>query len=179
MRRLISDILNGACFAALVVATAAHGPRIVSPTTDAAVSSQASAGQTLPHAQTSTQSAAKDRSAERETILARTEETRAPVADTQAASGAEQKSDAAPLSRLPSFSRPEAKTSGGLGAAADGGIDAIVPPIVRQRPVTPPLTITEEPKRKEKIKVKAATGAKSKGNPKQALGATSAEPVRR
>ena len=95
------------------------------------------------------------------------------------ASGDPQKSEAVSLSHLPSFPAidPSArKPSGGLGAAADGGIDAYVPPIVRQRPATPPLkaSVDAKPKAKEKVK-----SAKTKNDAKQAARAVTPASVRR
>ncbi|MFM9845662.1 MAG: hypothetical protein ACKVP3_00695 [Hyphomicrobiaceae bacterium] len=165
IRLLVSDVLNGACFAALIVLAAGQSPKI-------SAGSAVPARDVIERSQSLGQSSAERGSqpAERDRDIAGAEGTdRASAAiETQSmvAGDNPQKSDAVSLSRLPSFMRPELKAAGGLGPAANGGIDAHVPPIVRQRPVTPPLKTEAKPKGKEKVK--AAASAKSKSDAKQA-----------
>jgi hypothetical protein len=179
MRFPASDVLTGACFAALIVLVAGQSPNI---SAGSAVPTQES----VERSQSLVQSSAErvPQLAERERNVASAEESDRPSAAIETASMTAgdnpQKSEVVSLSRLLSFPAidPSArKPSGGLGAAADGGIDAYVAPIARQRPVTPPLKT--EAKSKGKEKVRAAASAKSKSGAKQALGAVTPASVKR
>lgn len=179
MRFLISDVLTGACFAALIVLAAGQAPKI-------SAGSAVPAQDIIERPQSFAQSPAErvPQPAERERNVAGAEESDRPSAAIETASMTAgdnpQKSEVVSLSRLPSFPAidPSARRpSGGLGVAADGGIDAYVPPIVRQRPVTPPLKT--EAKSKGKEKVKAASSAKSKSDAKQASRAVTPASVKR
>jgi hypothetical protein len=179
MRFLASDMLTGACFAALIVLAAGQAPKM---SAGSAVPTQES----IERSQSLVQSSAErvSQPAERERNVADAEESDRPSAAIETASmtvgDTPQKSEVVSLSRLPSFPAidPSArKPSGGLGMAADGGIDAYVPPIVRQRPIMPPLKTDAKSKGKEKVK--AAASAKNKSGAKQALGAVAPTSVKR
>jgi hypothetical protein len=171
MRFLIADALNGACFAAIIVLAAGHAQKVaVGPISGTIVRAQPSAEQSQSLVQPSTQDISQP--AERKRNIAGTGADDRPSAAIETASIAARdnppKSEIVSVSPQPSFTRPEPKASGGLGAAADGGIDAYVAPIVRQRAVTPPLKAGAAGKPKEKVKVKSAASAKTKNGAKQA-----------
>ncbi len=180
MRFLIADALNGACFAAIIVFAAGHAQKItVGPIVGTAVRAQ----EDVKGSQSLVQSSAERglQPAHRERNIADTEVSDRPPAAIETAritaGDSLPKPETASVSRLPSFTRPELKASEGLGAAADGGIDAYVAPIVRQRPVTPPLK--SEAKAKEKVKVRSAAPAKNKSQGKQASRTVTPASVRR
>lgn len=185
MRFLISDALSGVCFAAIIVFAAGQAQKITAlPISGAVVPVQESSERSEPVIQVVAERVPKPEGLGRDFTGA--EESDRPSATIETASitagDNSQKTEAALLSRLPSFPAidPSArKPTGGLGAAADGGIDAYVPPIVRQRPVTPPLKASVEGKPKEKVKVKSAASAKSKTQGKQASRAVTPASVRR
>jgi hypothetical protein len=183
MRFLVSDVLTGACFAAIIVLCADRSPKVgVRPVPGTAIATQESVQRPQPQFQASAERASADQSAIQPGDRVRTDESERPTTAIETASiTAEdpQKLETPSLSRLPSFARPEPKVSGGLGAAADGGIDAYVPPIVRQRPVTPPLAGSVDGKPKGKVKVKAAASAKTKNGAKQASRASKPASVER
>jgi hypothetical protein len=180
MRFLIADALNGACFAAIIVLAAGHAQKItVGPIAGTAVRAQEDVRGSQPLVQSSAERVLLP--ADRDRNVADTEGGDRPSAAIETAritTGDNlPKPQAVSVSRLPSFIRPEPKASEGLGAAADGGIDAYVPPIVRQRPITP--TLKSEAKPKEKVKLKSAAPAKSKSQGKQASRTVTPAPVRR
>lgn len=178
MRFLVSDALSGACFAAIIVFAAGHAPQI-----SGGPASGVPASESVERSQSLVQSSAVRVPQPAERDIARAEEGEQSSATIETASitagDGPQRAEALTLSRLPSFPAldPAArKPSGGLGAAADGGIDAYVPPIVRQRPHTPPLTVTSDAKPKAKEKVKPA---KAKGGSQQASRAVTPASVKR
>lgn len=184
MRFLVSDVLTGACFAAIIVLCADRAPKVgVRPISGTAIATQESVQRPQPQFQASAERASAGQSAIQAGDRVRTDEGERPTTAIETASitagDNPQKLETPSLSRLPSFSRPEPKVSGGLGVAADGGIDAYVPPIVRQRPVTPPLAASVDGKPKGKVKVKAAASAKTKNGAKQASRASKPASVER
>jgi hypothetical protein len=180
MRFLISDALSGACLAAIIVFAAGHAPKITGgPASDATVP----AHEGVERSQSLVQSSAElvPQPATRDIARAEEGEQSSATIETASITGGDgpHGTEALSLARLPSFPAidPTARRpSGGLGAAADGGIDAYVPPIVRQRPHTPPLTVTSDAKPKAKEKVKSA---KTKNSSKQASRTVTPASVRR
>jgi hypothetical protein len=171
MRFLVSDALSGVCIAAIVV-FAAGQPQETTPISGAVVPAQDSTQRSGSVAQRKAERGPEPEDLERTfTGAAEGDRPSTIVTASITAGDTSQKAETASLSRLPSFPAidPSArKPSGGLGAAADGGIDAYVPPIVRQRPVTPPLKASADGKPKQKVKVKSAASAKSRTQGKQA-----------
>ena len=185
MRFLISDALSGACFAAAIVLAAGHTQKITTaPTSRIPALAQENVERSEAVVQSSAESASKPHEPER-TITGTAESNRSSaVIETASITAGDkpQKSEATSFARLPSFPAIDAsarKPSGGLGAAADGGIDAYVPPVVRQRPATPPLKASVEGKPKEKVKVKSAASGKAKTQGKQASRTVTPASVRR
>lgn len=174
MRFLIADALNGACFAAIIVFAAGHAQKIATaPISGAVVPAQESTQRSGSVVQVAAERVPKTEDVERNVTGAEGSDRPSTTIETASITAGDksQKPETASLSRLPSFPAidPSArKPSGGLGAAADGGIDAYVPPIARQRPVTPPLKASVEGRRKEKVKVKSAASGKSRTQGKQA-----------
>lgn len=174
IRLLVSDVLNGACFATLIVLAVGQAPKI-------SASSAAPAQEIVDRAQQAGTPAPVDRTSSQERVVLRDPATAIEAASATPGDGS-QKSEVVSLSGQTSATRPAVdvaarKPSGGLGAAADVGIDAYVPPIVRQRPVTPSLK--REAKPKGKGKVKAAASAKRKSDAKQASRAVAPASVKR
>lgn len=182
MRFLISDALSGACFAAAIVLAAGHTQKTgTAPTSRITAPAQQSVERSEAVVRSSAERVSKPD--EREHTSSGTEESdrNSAVIETASITASDklQKSEVASFARLPSFPAidPSArKPSGGLGAAADGGIDVRVPPIVRQRPATPPLKVSVEGKPKEQVKVKSA---KAKTQGKQASRTVTPASVRR
>lgn len=177
MRFLTSEVLNGACFAALIVLAAGQASKIaVGSASNVAVPAQ----EIVDRAQQADVQAPVDRTSSQERVVLRDSATAIETANATPRDGS-QKSEVVSLPGPGVTPQPAADTarkpSGGLGAAADGGIDAYVPPIVRQRPATPSLK--REAKPKGKGKVKAAASAKRKSDAKQASRAVAPASVKR
>lgn len=174
MRFPASELLNGACGVALVVLTAGDPQRMYAEITRASPAQDA--GMTRAESQTAsptglTPTGQRAEEGERAAAAAETGST--------TAVGSQQKSETVSLASAASTSQSAAdsarKSTGGLGAAAEGGIDAHVRPIVRQHPKTPPLTVTVEAKPKAKVK----SASEKKAGSKQALGAVTPASVKR
>ena len=185
MRFPVSEVVNGACCAALVVFAVGHAPPMSRGSAVTAAIPMQDAGV----ARTQSTNVSAERASTEERVLL--ESPRAgvhgrPAATTETASividDSASKPDALSLSGdaaalQPAADVPSRKSPGGLGAAADGGIDAYVRPIVRQRPKIVPLASRADTKRqKEKTKPAAA---KAKAGSKQALGAVTPASVKR
>lgn len=176
MRFPVSEVVNGSCCAALVVFAVGHGPPMSRGSAVTAAIPMQDAR--VAHSQ-STNVSAERASGEERVLL---DSTRAEVDERPSAQTASITIDEAPkpdalFASQPAADAPSRKSLGGLGAAADGGIDAYVPPIVRQRPKIVPLASSADAKRqKEKPKPAAA---KAKAGSKQALGAVTPASVKR
>lgn len=181
MRFLISDALSGACFAAIIVFAAGHTQKTTTAPTSHIAASTRQGVERTEAVQPSGERVSRPDDSQRITTGAEESDRSSVSIETASitAGDSPQKSEVASFARLPSFPAidPSArKPSGGLGAAADGGIDVRVPPIVRQRPATPPLKVSVEGKPKEKVKVKSA---KAKTQGKQASRTVTPASVRR
>lgn len=179
MRFPVSEVVNGACCAALVVFAVGHAPPVSGGSTVTAAIPMQDAGA----ARSQSTNVSAERASGEERVLLESSRAGAgerPAAATETASTTidddAPKPDALFVSQ-PAADAPSRKSSGGLGAAADGGIDAYVPPIVRQRPKIVSLASSADAKRpKEKPKPAAA---KAKAGSKQALGAVTPASVKR
>ena len=179
MRFPVSEVVNGACCAALVVFAVGHAPPMsrgsavttAIPMQDAGVARSPSTNVSAERASSEERVLLESSSAGVGERLAAATETASTTINDDAP-----KPDAVFASQ-PAADAPSRKSPGGLGAAADGGIDAYVRPIVRQRPKIVPLASSAEAKRqKEKTKPAAA---KTKAGSKQALGAVTPASVKR
>jgi hypothetical protein len=176
MRFLASDMLTGACFAALIVLAAGQAPKME---IGSASSATAPAREIIDHSRLHGY-APDERTFDGSSSGPGRESVRAAATATETASTTPADGLQKPESLLgrasaiqPAIDMAARKLSGGLGAAADGGVDAHVPPIVRQRPKTPPLAGEPKPK----AKVKSADTKKSSS--KQAQGAVTSASVKR
>jgi hypothetical protein len=173
MRFLASDMLTGVCFAALIVCAASQAPKMhIGSASSATAPARDIIDPSRLHAYAPVERTFDGLSSgpEREGVRASATET----ASTTSADGL-QKSEALSkqASIQPAIATAARKLSGGLGPAADGGIDAYVAPIVRQRPKAAPIAAKPKPK----AKVKSADTKKPTS--KQALGAVTPPSVKR
>jgi hypothetical protein len=177
MRFPASELLNGACGVALVVLTAGDPQRVYAEMTRAAQPAQ-DTGMARVESQTAIPTDLTP-IGQREIARAEEGEQAAAAAETASTTGSQQASETVSPARAASTSQSLAdsvrRSLGALGAAAEGGIDAYVPPIVRQRPKTPPLTVAVEAKPKAKVK----SASEKKAGSKQALGAVTPASVKR
>ena len=175
MRFPVSEVVNGACCAALVVFAVGHAPPMSRGSAVTAAIPMQDAG--VARSQSTNVSAERASSEERVLDSTRAEVDERPSTQTASITIDEAPKPDALLASQPAADAPSRKSPGGLGAAADGGIDAYVRPIVRQRPKIIPLASRADAKRqKEKPKPAAA---KAKAGSKQALGAVTPASVKR